>query len=122
MTRSVYDLDVYKRAYAAALEIHRFSLTLPKIEQYALGDQVRRASRSICANLAEGFVKSKGSQSDFRRFLLIALGSAEEMRVWLDFARDLDYGDRETLVGYKENYAIICRQLNTLINRVSENV
>jgi hypothetical protein len=51
--RAVEDLDVFKRAYRISLEVHRRSLDLPSIEQYALGDQVRRASKGICANLAE---------------------------------------------------------------------
>ena len=51
------DLEVFKRAYRIALEIHRQSLGFPAIEQQALGDQIRRASKSICANIAEGFAK-----------------------------------------------------------------
>jgi four helix bundle protein len=49
------DLDVFQRAYRLSLEVHRASLELPRIEQWALADQIRRASKSICANLAEGF-------------------------------------------------------------------
>jgi 23S rRNA-intervening sequence protein len=51
------DLAVFKLAYRLSLEIHRASLSFPAVEQYALGDQLRRASKSICANLAEGFGK-----------------------------------------------------------------
>ena len=58
VVRSVEDLDVYRKAYALALEVHKFSLGLPKIEHYALGDQMRRASKYVCANLAEGFADS----------------------------------------------------------------
>ena len=56
---SFEDLDVFRRAYRASLDIHRASLGFPAIEQYALGDQVRRASKSICANIAEGFGKQR---------------------------------------------------------------
>ena len=53
---SVEDLEVFQRAYRASLEPHRASLQFPKIEQFAgLADQIRRASKSICGNLAEGF-------------------------------------------------------------------
>ena len=48
------ELEVFKRAYGVSLEIHKASLAFPKIEQYALADQIRRASKSICANIAEG--------------------------------------------------------------------
>ena len=51
----VEELEVFRRAYALSLEVHRASLEFPRIEQFALADQVRRASKSICANLAEGF-------------------------------------------------------------------
>src|SRR6476661_6778823 len=53
----VEDLEVFRRAYRLSLEIHRSSLALPRIEQFALADQLRRSSKSICANLAEGFAK-----------------------------------------------------------------
>ncbi len=55
--RSFEDLEVFKRAYRVSLAVHRRSLKFPKIEQYALGDQVRRASKSVCTNIAEGFGK-----------------------------------------------------------------
>jgi 23S rRNA-intervening sequence protein len=54
--RAVEDLEVFKKAYRISLDVHRRSLDFPPIEQYALGDQVRRASKGICANLAEGLV------------------------------------------------------------------
>ena len=56
--RRFEDLEVFKRAYLLSLEIHRVSLTMPQMEQQALADQVRRASKSICANLAEGLASS----------------------------------------------------------------
>ena len=51
---AVEDLEVFKKAYRISLDVHPQSLNFPSIEQYALGDQVRRA-KAICANLAEGF-------------------------------------------------------------------
>ena len=56
------DLEVFRRAYRLSLEVHRASLEFPRIEQFALGDQVRRASKSICANLAEGFGRQRLSR------------------------------------------------------------
>ena len=61
--RGFEDLEVFRRAYRLSLEVHRTSLEFPRIEQFALADQIRRASKSICANLAEGF----GRQSDRNR-------------------------------------------------------
>ena len=48
---------------------------MPMIEQQALGDQMRRASKSICANIAEGFGRQKRSKAEFKRFLSMAIGS-----------------------------------------------
>ena len=59
--RRFEDLDVFRRAYALSLEVHRASLGFPRIEQFALADQIRRASKSICANIAEGFGKQRQS-------------------------------------------------------------
>jgi four helix bundle protein len=58
------DLDVFKRAYAVSLDVHRASLKFPQVEQYGLGEQIRRSSKSICANIAEGMAKAKGSQAE----------------------------------------------------------
>jgi four helix bundle protein len=85
------DLKVFKLAHRLALEVHRASLGFPAVEQYGLADQVRRASKSICANIAEGVGKQAGSPAECGRFLAMALGSADEMRVWLRFCLDLGY-------------------------------
>ena len=60
--RGFEDLDVFRRAYRVSLEVHRASLDFPRIEQWALADQIRRASKSICANLAEGFGRLPGDR------------------------------------------------------------
>ena len=85
------DLEVFRRAYRLSLEVHRMSLEFPRIEQFALADQVRRASKSICANLAEGFGRQRLSRPEFGRFLMMAIGSADEMQVWTMYCRDLGY-------------------------------
>ena len=82
VVRSFEDLEVFQRAYRLSLAIHRESLKFPEIEQRALGDQIRRASKSIAANIAEGFGKQRLSSAEFKRFLMMAIGSADEMRVW----------------------------------------
>ncbi len=122
MVKSVRELDVYKRAYALGLEIHKATLAFPQIEQYALASQMRRASKGICANLAEGYAKSHKSQPEFRRFLLMAVGSAEEMQVWIDFAGDLGYVEPQNAATWLEEYIIMCKQINKLISAVENNV
>ena len=75
-----------------SLEVHRASLEFPRIEQFALADQIRRASKSICANLAEGFGRQGYSATgvptlsdDGDRF------GSDEMQVWALYCRDLGY-------------------------------
>jgi four helix bundle protein len=112
--QSFEDLEVFQKAYRIALEVHRVSLTFPRIEQRVLGDQVRRASKSICANIAEGFGKQRNSKLEFKRFLRIAIGSADEMRVWTRFCLDLDLIDEATWKKWRDVYQDIARQLQAL--------
>src|SRR4029079_7612010 len=90
---SFEDLEVFQRAYRMYLEVHQVTLRLPRIEQHVLGDQLRRASKSICANVAEGYGRQKKSKAEFKRFLHLAVGSSDEMRVWARYALDLGYVD-----------------------------
>ena len=112
---AVEDLDVFRRAYAVSLEIHRISLDFPPVEQWALGDQIRRASKSICANLAEGFARQKRSSADFERFVVMAMGSADEMRIWIRYCRDLGYIDTAQGDQWYQDYQEIARMLAGLL-------
>ncbi len=111
---SFEDLEVFQRAYRISLEIHRKSLEFPAIEQRALGDQVRRASKSICANVAEGFAKQGSSAAEFKRYLLMATGSSDEMRVWARYCRDLGYIDEPTGQRWRDEYQEIAKMLQGL--------
>src|SRR5687768_8377808 len=63
---SVWDMAVFRKAYDLALEVHRIAQIFPKPEQYELASQLRRSSKSICANLAEGRARQRGSTAEFR--------------------------------------------------------
>ena len=115
------DLEVFQRAYRLSLEVHRASLEFPRIEQWALADQVRRASKSICANRAEGFGRQRLSKPEFRRFVIMALGSADEMQVWALYCRDLGYADAETAERWQGEYREIARML-TALHRSSSDI
>ena len=117
----VEELEVFRRAYALSLEVHRASLDFPRIEQFALADQVRRASKSICANLAEGFGRQAGSKPEFRRFLTMAIGSADEMQVWALYCRDLGYIDEVTAERWRGEYREVARMLSGLYASSSDN-
>ena len=112
--RRFEDLEVFRRAYRLSLEVHRASLEFPRIEQFALADQIRRASKSICANVAEGFGKQRQSRTEFHRFVVMAIGSADEMQVWTLYCRDLGYVDNDMAERWRGAYREIARMLSAL--------
>jgi four helix bundle protein len=110
----VEDLEVFRRAYRLSLDIHRASLGFPRIEQFALADQVRRSSKSIGANLAEGFAKQGYSAAEYRRYLLAAIGSSDETQLWLRYCIDLGYVEDVEGRRWSEGYIEISRMLRGL--------
>jgi four helix bundle protein len=114
---SFEDLEVFQRAYRLSLEIHQASLRLPAIEQRVLADQLRRASKSICANIAEGYGRQKRSKAEFKRFLQIAVGSSDEMRVWSRYAFDLGYIDEAMWRRWRDEYQVIARMMQSLLGK-----
>ena len=79
---------------------------------------MRRASKSICANLAEGFGKQGLSKTEFRRFVLMSIGSADEMRVWLRYCLDLEYLDSQEWEQWRGEYEEIAKMLQGLSERL----
>lgn len=94
------DLNVFKLAFEAALRIHEISKNFPAEEKYSLTDQVRRSSRSICANLAEAWRKRR-YKNHFISKLSDSEAETSETQVWLDFALAFNYIDQKT---YEELY------------------
>jgi four helix bundle protein len=95
------DLLVYKQAYRLTLKVSTFSKTMPREEQFELGRQVRRSSRSVGANIVEGWTK-RVSPAEFKRHLVIAAGEVAETKYWLELAADEGFVARhtaESLVG-----------------------
>ena len=110
MTKRFEDLEVFKKAYKISLELHAASLQYPKLEQYALADQLRRSSKGICVNIAEGFGK-QASKVEFRRFVQMSIGSADETRVWLRYSVDLGYIDQASWKRWRDEYEEIAKML-----------
>ena len=118
---SFEDLEVFQKAYRVSLEIHRCAAQFPAAERYGLTSQMYRASRSICANIAEGFGKQRQSRAEFKRFLMMALGSADEMRVWLRYCKDLDLIEARQWQEWRDSYQEIARMLQALITSVAKS-
>ena len=105
MPRGHRDLKVYQVAYDLAMEIFHLSKLFPREEIYSLTDQIRRSSRSVAANLAEGFRKRRYPNM-FVSKLADCDAEATETQVWLDFAFDCGYLSKENrdllTLGYEE--------------------
>ena len=117
MSKSFRDLAAYQKAYRLALEIHRESQKFPKIEQYGgLAEQLRRSSKSVAYNIAEGYARNETSTADFKRFVGMAKSSCEELRSQLDFSKDLGYITAEAHSDYEEG-CVEVRKILTAIQK-----
>ncbi|MSR78386.1 MAG: four helix bundle protein [Candidatus Omnitrophica bacterium] len=92
---TVRQLKVYKLAFETAMEIFVITKKFPQDERYSLTDQIRRSSRSICANLAEGWRKRR-YKAVFINKLSDAAQEAAETQTWLEFSLACHYIDQET--------------------------
>ncbi len=97
MIQKVFDLEIFNLSYSFAMSIFRSTRAFPKEETYSLTDQVIRSSRSIVANIAEGFGK-RVYENEFKKHLVYAMGSLEETKVWLLFAKDCGYIKSDSLM------------------------
>ena len=84
------DLQVFTKAFALAMQIFHLSKSFPKEETYSLTDQIRRSSRSVCANLAEAWRKRR-YRAAFISKLSDSEAEAAETQVWLQFAVECNY-------------------------------
>ncbi len=114
--RSINDLKVYSLAYKLAMKIFRITKEFPKEETYSLSDQIRRSSRSVAINIREGFAKRK-YENVFIRHLNDAIGSSEETRGWLNFAKDCGYLLGKQQQNLDEKYDEVNAMLFSMINR-----
>ena len=98
------DLLVYKQSYQLALDVSQFTKALPRQEQFELGRQLRRCSRSIAANIAEGWTK-RTFAAEFKRHLLIAAGETAESRFWIELAADEGFVRRNSAERLLKEYS-----------------
>jgi four helix bundle protein len=116
--RAHYELEVYRNAFAAAMDVFEASKQFPKEETYSLTDQIRRSSRSVCANIAEAWRKRR-YEAAFMSKLSDAEAEAAETPAWLDFAVKCGYLDRERAKHLFESYD---RALATLVGMINHPV
>ena len=113
--RGFRDLNVYQNALNVAMEIYEISKTFPVEEKYSLTDQIRRSSRSVCANIGEAWRKRRYPAA-FVSKLNDSEGEAAETQVWLDFALRTRLIREEQWRKLNEHYEIILGQLVKIIS------
>ena len=116
MIASFRDLKVYEKAYTILLRIHETSLKLPDFEKYELVSQIRRASKSIAMNIAEGYARNV-SVADVKRFFTMALGSCEEVKVEIEYLKDLGYITEDIKSELEQEYKEIGKMLVAMIQK-----
>lgn len=115
---SYRDLEVYQIAHRLGVELHRFSLSLPKYELYESGSQLRRASKSISANIVEGYGRRR-YKADYIRFLVYAHSSCDETIEWVQYIKDCHTDHAEAAALFLERLDTLGRKMNRFLHAVT---
>jgi len=110
------NLDVWREAHALTLEVYETSRSFPREEQYGLTSQIRRSCASVATNIAEGC--GRGTDAEFARFLLIAMGSASEGDYQMLLAHDLGFLGTQTHDRLSAAVTEVKRMLASLIRKL----
>jgi len=126
MIKGFRDLEVWQKAHKLVLEIYRVTNSFPRNEQFGIVSQLRRAAYSIPSNLAEGY--GRRSTKELLQFLVIANGSAEELRYFLILSKDLQFvsvqdqeGMEREITGIVQMMAALSRSLKLRGNQRAES-
>ena len=114
MMQGYRDLKVYQSAYKLAMEIFKESKSFPREERYSLTDQIRRSSRSVATNIAEGFRKRRYPNMFISKMADVDSETAET-QVWLDFACDCGYLSKARREELMNEYESVGRMLGGMI-------
>jgi four helix bundle protein len=109
------ELEVYRKSFDVAMEVFDASKGFPKEETYSLTNQIRRSSRSVCANLAEVWRKRR-YEGAFISKLSDAESEAAETQVWIEFAVKCGYLNRDAATGFYLIYDEVLRMIVAMIN------
>ena len=109
------DLEVYRKAFESAMLIFELSKSFPKEETYSLTDQMRRSSRSVCANLAEAWRKRRYVAA-FISKINDSEGEAAETQTWIEFSVRCGYLEAETGRDLYKTYDEIISMLVAMVN------
>ena len=113
------DLDVYRRAFKAALQIFQMTKNFPAEERFSLVDQIRRSSRSVCSNLSESWRKRKYI-AVFKNKVTDSMMEASETQCWLEFSLACEYIEQSTFDELDREYEEIIAMLNSIENKAEK--
>jgi len=113
------ELDVYQKAFSAAMRIFQLTKSFPVEEKFSLVDQIRRASRSVCSNLAEGWRKRR-YKAVFRNKITDSMQEASETQCWLEFSLACQYIDKNIFEQLDTEYEHIINMLNSMEKRADK--
>ena len=109
------ELKVYQKAFRLAMEIFRITKSFPQEEKYSLTDQIRRASRSVCANIGEAYRKRR-----YEKHFISKLSDSDaentETQVWLDFSLSCKYIENEKYNDLRLQSEEVGKLLNFMMN------
>ncbi|HCO94493.1 MAG TPA: four helix bundle protein [Phycisphaerales bacterium] len=117
--RHFRDLEVYQRAFSAAMEIFQITKGFPGEERFSIVDQVRRSSRSVCSNLAEGWRK-RMYEPVFRNKMTDSMQEASETQCWLEFAQACHYISNDVFLRMDNEYEDIIGMLISMEKKASK--
>lgn len=121
MTNQGYkNLEVWRKAMAVVKAVYVMTQKFPKEELYGLTNQMRRAAVSVPSNIAEG--KSRFSNKEFARFLLIARGSVAELETQVLISQDLSYAPTEQIETLLQDIAEVGRMLSGLVSSLNKDL
>jgi four helix bundle protein len=118
--KSYKDLEIWKKGILLSMEIYSLTSTFPLNEQYGLTSQIRRATTSIPANIAEGYGRESGK--NYIQFLKISRGSLYELDTFLTIALGLKYLTKEQRNHLNDKTEELSKMINSLIKKINQNL
>ncbi len=110
-------LAVLDKAHKLVILVYRLTATFPNTEIYGLVSQIRRPAVSVSSNIVEG--KSRETSNEFRRFLIIARGSLEELKYQMYLSKDLSYVNDTDYEEFSKEAEVVGRLLNGLMKSLN---
>ncbi|MEW6614751.1 MAG: four helix bundle protein [Thermodesulfobacteriota bacterium] len=118
--RGYRNLEIYRLAHELGIHIHDFSLKLPQYELYETGSQLRRASKSVSANIVEGYGRRK-YKAEFIRFIVYSIASCDEATEWLTYVKDCHPNLTNDAVKLLDNIDKLGKKINKFLQSLTSN-